>query len=224
MKFLTIIKGASERLKDKNFLEIGGRPLWEYSLESLGAEEVFINTDVPDKLNPKGVSTTVHLVAREQHHIDWEAQAAERGSPVNSMLGSFFRDFVVDGTEPVVLFHVTSPFLRMESVMQAVERLDSYASVSSVQRVQDFAWLDNGSSPKPINFDASRVSRTQDLPSIFLSRGAFFIVSKDEFMKTETRNPEPHGFFELDPIQALEIDTPEDYELAKIVAEGLRHL
>ena len=107
--------------------------------------------------------------------------------------------------------------------MEAVEMLDRYASVSSVQRVQDFAWLVNGISPQPINFDASRVSRTQDLPSIFLSRGAFFIVSRDEFMKTETRNPEPHGFFELDPIQALEIDTPEDYELAKIVAEGLRY-
>ena len=224
MKFLTIIKGISERLRDKNFLEFGGMPLWEYSLKNLGAEEVFINTDAPEKLNSNGLSTAVHLIAREQRHIDWESQAAERGSPVNSILGSFFRDFVVDGAEPVVLFHVTSPFLRMESVMQAIERLDRYASVSSVQRVQDFAWLDNGSGPQPINFDASRVSRTQDLPSIFLSRGAFFIVSKDEFMKTQTRNPEPHGFFELDPIQALEIDTPEDYELAKIVAKGLHHL
>lgn len=224
MKFFTIIKGASERLKDKNFLEIGGRPLWEYSLENLGAEEVFINTDAPYKLALNGLSTEVHLIEREQRHIEWEAEAAERGSPVNSMLGSFFRDFVADGAEPVVLFHVTSPFLRMESVMQAVERLNSFASVSSVQRLQDFAWVETGSRTQPVNFDSSRVSRTQDLPSIFLSRGAFFIVSKDEFIKTETRNPEPHGFFELDPIQALEIDTPEDYELAKVVAEGLRHL
>lgn len=224
MKFLTIIKGDSERLPGKNFLEIGGMPLWAYSLENLGAREVFINTDVPNRVEFKDLSTKVHLIAREQRHIEWEAQAAERGSPVNSILEDFFRDFVVDNTEPVVLFHVTSPFLRMESVVQAVEMLANYASVSSVQRVQDFAWLGGGSGPQPINFDTSVVARTQDLQPIFLSRGAFFLVSKSAFMKTGTRNPEPHGFFELDPIQALEIDTPEDYELAKIVAESLRHL
>lgn len=225
MKFLTVIKGASERLPNKNFLKIGGKPLWRYCLDNLGAAEVHINTDVPDVLsdNLEGLSTVVQIIPRDQKHVDWEAQSAVRGSPVNSILESFFHEVVEDDAEPVVLFHVTSPFVRMKSVLEAATRLANYASVSSVQRVQDFAWLGEKSRRRPLNFDESRVSRTQDLPPIFLSRGAFFIVSKKSFMTTRTRNPEPHGFYEVDPLEAIEIDTLEDYKLANIVAEGLLH-
>ena len=223
MKFFTIIKGHSERLPNKNFLPLNGSPLWLYSIKNLGVPEIFINTDVPDKLieESEKIDCDVKIIPRDHEDIQWEYFSAQRGSPVNSMLGKFLEMYVPDAYEPVVLFHVTSPFVKSHSIKLAAEKLSTYSSVSSVQCIKDFAWLQDGKDYKPINFDPSLVSRTQDLPNLYLSRGAFFIMTKAEFNKTQTRNPEPHYFYELSGVESVEIDTADDYELAKMLAFGM---
>ena len=45
MKFFIIIKEKSERLADKNFLELGDKPLFKHLLDELGDQEVYIDTD-----------------------------------------------------------------------------------------------------------------------------------------------------------------------------------
>ena len=45
MKFFIIIKEKSERLRDKNFLDLGGKPLFKHLLDELQGQDVFIDTD-----------------------------------------------------------------------------------------------------------------------------------------------------------------------------------
>jgi CMP-N-acetylneuraminic acid synthetase len=133
------------------------------------------------------------------------------------MLADFLENYVEDEHEPIVLFHVTSPFIRLETVISAAKFLGEYNSVQSVQSVYDFAWLRAKNEYKPINFNEETVSRTQDLPPIYLSRGAFFILTKSSFSKSKTRDARPRYFYELSPIEAIEIDTPGDFALAQAV-------
>jgi CMP-N-acetylneuraminic acid synthetase len=45
MKFFIIIKEKSERLPNKNFLDLGGIPLYKHLLNELSTEDVYIDTD-----------------------------------------------------------------------------------------------------------------------------------------------------------------------------------
>lgn len=223
MKFFTIVKGQSERLPGKNFLDWGGVPLWRNAVEKFASYDVFVNTDSLAVLRAveDGGLPGVHAYSRTPDHIEWELDAESRGSPVNAMLGEFLEKFVVDDDEPVVLFHVTSPFLRLETVVQAAQLLGEFESVHSVQEVQDFAWVGRSGRQRAVNFVEGVVRRTQDLEPISLSRGAFFILTKAGFRKSGGRDTFPRALFPLSPLESIEIDTRDDFEFANLVRRGL---
>lgn len=223
MKCFTIIKKSSERVAGKNFLPLGNKPLWRHAVDALSDFSVFINTDSAELIDQVSALSrgNLHAYPRSATHIEWEREADTRGSPVNSMLHDFLEQFVTNPTEPVVLFHVTSPFIRPETILTAVSKLEEgYRSVQSVQSLQDFVWTRVEEHYVPLNFETDKVSRTQDLSPILVSRGAFFIMTKSGFLENRTRDVEPRFLFPLTPLEAVEIDTYEDYELAqKLVGE-----
>lgn len=224
MKFFTIVKDSSERLPGKNFLDLDGTPLWRHTVSRFSSHDVFVNTDSERLLSgaDSTLPASVEIYKRSQEHVDWEKESDRRGSPVNAMLEEFFEKYVDKDDEPVVLFHVTSPFVQLETILDASRHLDAYSSVHSVQRISDFAWLERGEDYHPVNFNEEIVSRTQDLPSLLLSRGAFFILTKEAFKRGGSRDARPRYFYELGPIESIEIDTHGDFELARAVAKGTR--
>lgn len=217
MKMFTIIKEMSERVNQKNFRLLGGKPLWRHTIDEFAGCDVYINTDSERLLGDSSLaqSESLTLIARKQKHIDWENRVTELGSPVNDMLGDFFDEYVEDPEEPVVLFHVTSPFLKLSTVMDAVQYLSAgYGSVQSVVKIQDYVWIQENGELTPINFNPGHLNRTQDLPPIFVSRGAFFILDKTGFQKTRTRDVEPRFLYPLSGSEAIDIDTNDDFEFA----------
>jgi len=224
LKFFTIVKDYSERLPGKNFLDLEGTPLWRHTVNRFSSHEVFVNTDSGRLLSADDstIPDSVKIYKRSQEHVDWEAESDRRGSPVNAMLGEFFEKYVDEDDEPVVLFHVTSPFVRLETILDASRHLGAYSSVHSVQRIRDFAWLEGGGDHYPVNFSEDIVARTQDLPSLLLSRGAFFILTKEAFSRNSSRDARPRYFYELSPVESIEIDTSGDFALAQAVAKGTR--
>lgn len=226
MKFFTIIKKDSERVPQKNFASIGGKPLWKHTVERFSEYPVFIDTDskaILRECEGEGLQT-VTAYERLSDHVEWENNAAQLGSPVNAMLGRFMAEQVTDWDETIVLFHVTSPFLRLETVAEAAGWLDKgFASVQSVIELKDFTWSGHRDSSSALNFDPRRVVRTQDLPSLFVSRGAFFILRRREFERTGTRDAEPRYLYPLGPLEGIDIDTPADLEFARLVSSGMEN-
>lgn len=217
MKCFTIIKSDSERLPGKNFLPLGSLPLWRHAIDALSDFPVFINCETESLVQKMNALRRPHLTAylRSVVHVEWESAASSRGSPVNSMLGEFFDRFVSDDEEPVVLFHVTSPFISAELIRSAAAKLrEGFRSVQSVQEVRDFMWISDEEGYVPLNFDPSEVRRTQDLDPVYLSRGAFFILTKSGFRETGTRDVAPRFLYPLSAIESIEIDTYDDYQLA----------
>ena len=73
----------------------------------------------------------------------------------------------------------------------------------------------------PINFDPKVVQRTQDLPVITMSNGAFSIFRKSMFKKINNRIGERPFYYTLSATESIEIETEEDFNLATIIARGL---
>ena len=221
MKVFTIIKEDSKRIPDKNFIDINGHPLWWYLLSELEGLHVTVNTDSKKFINQLRSSQlkSIRVINRLQKHIDWENDGNLGSSPVEDMLFEFCE--TIDRSEIVVLTHVTSPFLKKETIFDAVDMLQNdhkSKSIHSVQQVQDFVWLKRANEVSPVNFFTDRVQRTQDLSPILVSKGAFFIARAGDILDQRNRLPEPLVFFPLDHMQAVEIDNFEDLKFARLLS------
>ena len=218
MKIFTIIKERSNRIPDKNFADINGSPLWSHLLSELEGLDITVNTDSEKFIHQLLSSNlkSIEVIRRLDKHIDWENDEKIDSSPVEDMLFDYCKK--VDSSEIVVLTHVTSPFLKKQTILDAVDVLQNNTkakSIHSVQQVQNFVWLKKGHEAIPINFCTDRVQRTQDLPPMLISKGAFFIARAGDILDQRSRLPEPVLFFPLDHIQALDIDNFEDLEFAR---------
>ena len=116
MKIFTIVKEVSERVPDKNFIDLDGHPLWWHLLTELDGLDVTVNTDSIKFLGQLRNSNlkSVKLIERDQKHVDWENDESIDSSPVEDMLFDFCQK--LDRSEMVVLTHITSPFLKKKTI------------------------------------------------------------------------------------------------------------
>ena len=222
VKIFTIIKEESERIPDKNFADVNGHPLWWHLLSELEGLDVTVNTDsqkFTKQLRSSNLKS-IKVIKRLQKHIDWENNENIDSSPVEDMLFEFCE--TIERSEIVVLTHVTSPFLKKQTIFDAVDALQNdhkSKSIHSVHQVQDFVWLKGACEASPVNFCTDRVQRTQDLTPILVSKGAFFIAKSGDILDQRNRLPQPSLFFPLDPMQAIEIDNFEDLNFARLLGD-----
>ena len=220
MKIFTIVKEVSNRVPDKNFIDLDGHPLWWHLLNELDGLDVTVNTDSKKFLGQLRDSNlkSIKIIERDQKHVDWENDDSIDSSPVEDMLFDFCQN--LERSEMVVLTHITSPFLKKETIFDAVKKLENNyeaKSIHSVLQIQDFVWLKKDTLASPLNFKTDRVQRTQDLSPILVSKGAFFIARAEDILDQKKRLPEPLMFFPLNHIESVEIDNFEDLKFARII-------
>jgi len=208
MKFFVIIKDQSERVPDKNFRMLGEKFLYKHLLDRLPDNKTYVNTD------SKRVEGKFIIIERKEKHILWEKERPS--SPVLSMIEDFLNEHVQDENEIIVTPHVTSPFLKLETILEASRLIGEYDSVLSCTIHKEFAYLKSDKEIKPINFGYNMVKRTQDLDPIIFQNGAFFIFTKKTFMEQKNRIGVNPFFFKLSFPESLEIDYEQDYALAKL--------
>ena len=75
MKHFIIIKEHSERVANKNFLDLGGKPLYMHLLDELKGQEVFIDTDSMGKKQ-----YFYPVIFPESVEIDYESDFEMAGS------------------------------------------------------------------------------------------------------------------------------------------------
>jgi len=224
MKIFTYIKESSERVVGKNFRLIGDNPLWKHCLYKFKDEDVYVDTDSEDVLRECIIDERLSKITayrRNIEHVQMEENKHNKISPALLMVERFLREQVTDENETIVLTHVTSPFLKLETIKDAVRLYEQsdYEFVHSTFAVKDFAWLKDDSNP--INFNDKVVQRTQDLEPIVFSNGAFFVFTKKVFLKYKNRIGKNNYFYNLSILESLEVDTEEQLELCKIIMKGL---
>lgn len=212
MKFFIIIKENSERVKDKNFRLVGGIPLWKHLVNELRGQDVYIDTDSDKILDECQKIEHITAYAREQRHIGLEGNGDFKVSPALLMIERFLDERVEDKNEIIITPHVTSPYIKLKTIMDASRYLgQGYDSVQACTSHQEFAYYQG----TPINFDPNVVQKTQDLEPILLGNGAFFIFTKKTFKENKNRTGKNPFFYALQMPESIEIDTNEDLELAQ---------
>ena len=66
MKIFTIIKEKSERIPDKNFIEINGYPLWWHLMSELDGLDITVNTDSPKFIKQLGNIIPIKMISKQK--------------------------------------------------------------------------------------------------------------------------------------------------------------
>ena len=136
------------------------------------------------------------------------------GDDINA--NDFIREFMKAVEADVyVNAHTTSPFAKVETIEECVEKVTSgqYDSAFCAEPLRTFMWQDG----KPINFDPSNFPRTQDLQVIYGETSIAYVFTKESFVKHNRRLGEKPYVKEVGRIEAIDIDYPEDFEIANAI-------
>lgn len=208
---LVPIKLNSQRLPHKNILPINGKPLCYHILNTLDQIElidevyVYCSDDKIKEYVPEGVQ-----YLKRSAELDGDLI---KGFDIYD---SFINEIDAD---IYILAHTTSPFIEKESIENALSKVidEGYDSAFAAQKIQTFAWYND----KPINYDLNDVPRTQDMEPIYVETSGFYMFNKEIF----TRNRRRIGFNpyiqEVSELEAVDIDTKEDYDFALKLVEGM---
>lgn len=215
MKYFIIIKEHSERVANKNFLDLGGKPLYKHLLDELKGEDIFIDTD-SEKLYESLKNSEVTCYKRSAECINLEVDSSFKVSPALIMIDNFLDKYVADENEVIVTPHVTSPFIKLATIRDAAKKLDEgYDSVLACTEHKEFTYFKG----EPVNFNPEVIQKTQDLEPVVMGNGAFFIFTKKTFKENNNRTGKNPYFYPIIFPESVEIDNEPDFELARRVYE-----
>jgi CMP-N-acetylneuraminic acid synthetase len=124
--------------------------------------------------------------------------------------------------------HATAPFSDGEVYIEALKKyfevinLKSHDSVISVNKIQQFLW--DAETNNIINHNRNIVKwpRTQDLKPLYEINHAFYISSRDNYLRLNDRIGEVPYLYELDKLKSFDIDWEDDFKLAELLYEATR--
>ena len=118
-----------------------------------------------------------------------------------------------------VLAHATSPFISAEHMSECVSAVQSgdYDSAFCAKKIQNFLWFDN----RPMNFVLNDPPRTQDMKPIYMEQSTPYVFTKDAFLTYGARTGVNPYICEVSEIECVDIDYPEDFELANVIYMNL---
>jgi len=215
IKALLPMKGNSERVKNKNMRNFAGFPLYHAVMKSLLAskyiEYVVINTDSAIIAKDAKVNFGNKVII-----IDRPKEIQGDFVSMNDIIAYDLTQ--LDG-EHFLQTHSTNPLLKTKTIDQAIEkyfeRLENFDSVFGVTKVQTRFYDKNANA---INHNPNELLRTQDLEPMYEENSNFYIFSKEAFKNAGNKRIglKPQ-IFEVNKLEAIDIDEPEDFTLAELL-------
>jgi CMP-N-acetylneuraminic acid synthetase len=211
------MKAHSERVPNKNMRVFHGLPLYHAVANTLSKSryihEILINTD-SSTIRKDSVQhfPKIRIINRPEALLGDFV-------PMNDIIAY---DIEQSESTHFLQTHSTNPLVSTASINKAIEmyfaNLDKYDSLFSATRLQTRLYWKDGSA---INHNPSELLRTQDLPPVFEENSCFYIFSKKSFQAAGSKRIGLKPLmFELDKLEAVDIDEPADF----IIAEALYKL
>ena len=214
------MRHSSERVPGKNYRMLDGAPLFHHMLRTLEAcaevSRVVIDTDSPTVADQCAADFPDVMV------VDRPTELLGGDVPMTEILR---HDASLVDSDWYLQVHSTSPLLRSSTISRGIAALDAgradHDSMFSVTRLQtrlydaDFA---------PVNHDPAVLLRTQDLPPLYEENSGMYVFSREQIASGRRFGDRPL-LFEIDPLEATDIDEEPDFVLAetlhRLQREGL---
>lgn len=207
------LKGHSARVPGKNLRDFGGRPLFHAVVDALQRARsigtIYIDTDSDEIAERARDLSDVEVVRRKAHLLGDEVS-------VNLIIADFFADH---DDEHLVQTHATNPLLRPDTIDRAVDSYLSDSASSSLFTVTRYQARFYFADLRPINHDPSELLPTQQLEPLLMENSNLYVFSRAGFREHERRITDRPIMFDMDPMEAIDIDEERDLVLARALFE-----
>jgi CMP-N-acetylneuraminic acid synthetase len=212
-------RAGSERLKNKNSLEINKRPVITYGIKLAFQAKCFNRVIVnSDSLNFKRIAEES---GAEFYHR--KSNLAGSQSTSDQVVNDFFENFME--VEILVWINSISP---LQKALDISDALTYFKKVNADSLISSYRSYRHGIvGGKPINFATnSGFARTQDLEPVELLTYGFMIWRRNSFLSSyaKTRSGIMNGkfvTFPVDFLSSLAIKDQADFDLIKLIAESI---
>jgi CMP-N-acetylneuraminic acid synthetase len=213
---LVPMRHHSARVEGKNYRLIAGRPLYAYILESLlGCKKVSkIMIDTDSAVITEGIRETypqVEIIPRPPH-------LTADDTPMNDIL---LHDVEQADGEFYLQTHSTNPLLKATTIERAIDTFfqgwPEKDSLFSVTSFRTRLWTQEG---KPVNHNPEELIPTQDLDPLYVENSCIYIFSRDGLVERRHRIGKSPMLFEINPEEAVDIDTEWELRLAEFLLEA----
>lgn len=216
--FLAIIpaRGGSKRLHRKNVLDLAGKPLIAWSIET-GIKSKYI-----DKVIVSSEDDEILSISKE-----FGAETLKRPDNLASDIATTFDTVkhVIDNVEKydyVVLLQATSPLRNEKHVDDAIELLatkkaDAIISVCKMDHspLWSNVLLESGNMRNFLK-DEIKNTRSQDLPPYYRLNGAIYVCSMQKLLQEKTFFIRENIFaYKMDRESSIDIDEDMDLKFAR---------
>ena len=218
IKVIVTARLGSNRVKAKNLRFLNGRPLISYILRTLKSTEnlrnIYLNSD----------SELFKHIADEEG-VKFYHRNAELGTSA-SLIDDLIYDFIKsENPDHVAFVCPTSPFVEAAQFDSAWKQYaDSDCdTLLSCERIQTHCFFDG----KPLNFSTDgKHPRSQDLEPVRALNFAICIWDAKKYVANYEANgcgvyTGKLGFCDTDGFACIDIDYPEDFDLAELIAKHL---
>jgi len=204
------MRHSSERVPGKNYRMLDGAPLFHHMLRTLEScpevSRIVIDTDSPTVADQCAVDfPDVMVIDRPEHLLGGDMAMTE----------ILRHDASVVDSDWYLQVHSTSPLFRTSTISAGLTALEAshseHDSLFSVTRLQtrlydaDFA---------PVNHDPAVLLRTQDLPPLYEENSGMYVFTREQIAEGRRFGSHPL-LFEIDPLEATDIDEEPDFVLAE---------
>ncbi|WP_370012487.1 cytidylyltransferase domain-containing protein, partial [Winogradskyella sp.] len=216
------MKGNSERVPNKNLKDFSGKPLYHRVLDTLLCSNyistIIINTD-SDRISED-----------VKHNFDTNVIIHKRPSELQGDMVSMNKiieyDILHHNAEIYLQTHSTNPLLTTKSIDNAIEKMlnkgdnENFDSIFSVTKIQTRLYDQDGNA---FNHNPNELLRTQDLPPLYEENSNFFIFTKQSFFDNDKKRIGKNAsMYEIDKIEAIDIDEPQDFTIAETLYKLFR--
>ncbi|MEL6735395.1 MAG: acylneuraminate cytidylyltransferase family protein [Pseudomonadota bacterium] len=218
-------RGGSQRIPRKNLIDLGGRPLIAWTINAALEADCFANVIV--STDDEEIAEAARSVGAEVPFL--RPQYADGFSPASDATRLALKQAEAWSEaryDVVCQLMATTPFRTASDIHKAMSEFAASGAPAQLSCV-GFDWLnpwwavtlDDGRRPKPL-FPDKRFARSQDLEPVYAPSGAIWIAQCEVLRKECTFYAKDHRYCPISWRSGLDIDTPEDLELARQLLRG----
>ncbi|MBY6212239.1 NTP transferase domain-containing protein [Microbulbifer agarilyticus] len=207
-------KGSSSRIESKNLKLLDGKPLFLHTLEKLSQcdfiDEVYLDTE----------SDEIIALASE---VDCKIMRRDPSLASNKTDGHQLFMNEVRHVEADIYVQVlaTSPFISPSTIQKGIDLIASegsdFDSAVLVKRDKQYTWS-NGTP----DYNLEKIPNSVDLEDSVIETMGLYIVKREAALKVNRRIGESPALLDAAPLEAVDVNWPEEFELANLIAAGRR--
>lgn len=215
MKTIALVPSRlnNKRMLSKNVRELGGVPLVNYTIKTLNRidiiDEIVVFASEPSVCAYLGKGLNYRYLERPDFLDKDETTTQE-------IIAEFLKEV---NAEIIVLWHITSPFLRAKTIRECIDKVISgeHDSALTAFELKKFCWFEG----KPLNYELDAPTpKTQSLKPVIVEQSALYVFTEEVFRNGERRIGKTPFIKFIDHLEGHGIDTEEDFAIAEMIVHA----